>query len=112
MIDSYSFGRLSVEGRAYTSDVIIYPERVDASWWRQEGHRLRLADLAEVWAAAPEVIVVGTGATGLMKVDPEVEAEAARRGIRLVVARSKEACQEYNRLAPQGRTVACLHLTC
>jgi len=30
-IDSYSFGRIVIDGQVYTSDVIIYPDRVDAS---------------------------------------------------------------------------------
>lgn len=112
MIDAYSFGRIRIDGRDYTSDVIIYPGRVDASWWRRQGHLLQLADLADVLREPPEVLVVGTGASGVMKVTPEVEEIAAELGIRLLVRRSPEACQEYNRLHRESRTVACLHLTC
>ena len=43
-IDSYSFGRIVINGKTYTSDVIIFPDKVDASWWRKEGHLLQLAD--------------------------------------------------------------------
>jgi hypothetical protein len=111
-IDSYSFGHLSVDGRAYTSDVIIYPDRVDASWWRQQGHLLQVADLAEVFKDPPEVLIVGTGAHGVMKVAHEVELKAAELGVRLVVQRSYEACEEFNRLAASRKTIACLHLTC
>jgi hypothetical protein len=32
---------------AITSDLIIYPERIDANWWRREGHRLTPEDLPE-----------------------------------------------------------------
>jgi len=112
VIDAYSFGRIRIDGRDYTSDVIIYPGRVDASWWRRQGHLLQLADLADVLREPPEVLVVGTGASGVMKVTPEVEEIAAELGIRLLVRRSPEACQEYNRLHRESRTVACLHLTC
>jgi hypothetical protein len=111
-IDSYSFGRITIDGRPYTSDVIIYPGRVDGSWWRKEGHRLQLADLADVLADPPEVLVVGIGASGVMKVDPEVERRMAELGVRLVARRSFEACEEFNRLAATARTVACIHLTC
>ena len=54
MIEEYEFGKLRVAGKEYRRDVIIYPEgsggtvRVDASWWRKEGHRLDKADLDEV----------------------------------------------------------------
>lgn len=112
MIESYRFGRIRVGGRDYTSDVIIYPGRVDASWWRQEGHLLQLADLAEVLREPPEVLVVGRGAQGVMKVAPEVEERLAGLGVELIARRSPEACEAYNRLHRQRRTIACIHLTC
>jgi len=46
----YHFGTIEIDGRTYTSDVIITPERVLDSWWRQEGHRLAVADLTDVVA--------------------------------------------------------------
>lgn len=36
MINSYDFGRIVVDGKAYTSDVIIFPDRVNSYWWRKE----------------------------------------------------------------------------
>ena len=45
-IDSYSFGQIVIDARAYASDVIIYSDRVDAAWWRKEGHRLHPEDIA------------------------------------------------------------------
>jgi hypothetical protein len=38
MIDKYSFGSITIDGRTYDTDVIIYPERIDDRWWRKEGH--------------------------------------------------------------------------
>ena len=113
MIDDYAFGRITVDGAIYTSDVIIYADHVDASWWRQEGHRLQPDDLTEAFAAEPEVLVVGQGSPGLMRV-PEATREAVtERGIELVVCKTDEACERYNELAAQGsKVVAALHLTC
>ena len=111
-ITGYRFGRIEIDGKAYQSDVIVYPGRVDASWWRKEGHRLQVADLPEVWRDPPEVLVVGCGASGVMRVAPEVEEKARELSIRLVAARSAEACEEYNRLEGQARVVAAVHLTC
>lgn len=61
IIGAYQFGRIDVDGHAYTSDVIITPERVVDTWWRKEGHTLAIADLADVVAAKPDIVVVGTG---------------------------------------------------
>ena len=67
-IDSYSFGSMTVDGKEYTADLMIFPDRVRPDWWRQEGHLLRLGDLAEVLKYAPEVLVIGKGAAGIMQV--------------------------------------------
>ena len=112
MIDSYGFGTIVVDGTRYRSDVIIYPERVAADWWRKSGHELVLADLEEVLSYGPRVLVVGQGKFGRMQVAPEVEAETRRRGIELVAAPTDRAVEEYNRRSGESRVVAALHLTC
>lgn len=65
LIDSYEFGRIAVDGKNYTSDVIIFPDKVLDGWWRKNGHSLHLQDLKKVLEAEPkpEVLVVGTGVT-------------------------------------------------
>ena len=113
MIDDCAFGRVTIDGTTYTSDVIIYPDHVDASWWRQEGHRLQPEDLTEAFAAEPAVLVVGQGNPGLMRVPEATRQVVAERGIELVVCKTAEACERYNQLTTQGsNVVAALHLTC
>jgi hypothetical protein len=70
MIDNYSFGSITIDGRTYDADVLVYPERIDNRWWRKEGHRLQLADLQGVLETNPSALVVGTGYFGRMYVDP------------------------------------------
>ena len=112
IVDSYQFGLIVVNGKKYTSDVIIFPDRVKENWWRKSGHQLCLEDIAEVIAENPEVLIVGTGASGLMKVLPEVQRAAQAQGIKLVAEPTSEACNTYNQLCPSQRVVAALHLTC
>ena len=112
IINSYRFGLIVVSGRHYTSDVIIFPDRVKDNWWRKVGHQLRLEDLSEVMTANPEVLVVGTGASGLVKMSPEVEERLEAQGIKLIAQPTSEACNLYNQLCQSQRVVAALHLTC
>jgi hypothetical protein len=44
-IESYRFGEIVIDGQRHSEDVIIYPDRVDAKWWRKEGHSLALTDV-------------------------------------------------------------------
>ena len=112
IIDSYQFGLIVVNGRKYTSDIIIFPDSVRDNWWRKTGHQLCLGDIAEVITENPEVLVVGTGASGLMKVLPEVQQAVEARDIQLIVQPTSEACDIYNQFCRSQRAVAALHLTC
>jgi hypothetical protein len=111
-IDSYNFGQIVINGKKYTSDVIIFPDGVQGDWWRDESHELNLRDISGVIEENPEILLVGTGAPGMMRVLPEVEREAGARNIQLIVQPTAEACEIYNQLSPTQRVVAALHLTC
>ncbi|MBM4041958.1 MAG: hypothetical protein FJ290_25975 [Planctomycetes bacterium] len=111
-IESYSFGRIVVGGQEHTTDLLLLPERVVGGWWREEGHSLSVADLAEALAAKPETLVVGTGANGRMDVPRATRDAIEAAGIRLVVETTAAACQTYNRLRTSARVAAALHLTC
>jgi len=112
MIEKYDFGCIQIGGRTYTSDVVVYPDRVDASWWRREGHLLSLDDVQDALAEEPEAIVVGTGAHGAMRVAEDVRRKLRESGVELHVAKTPEACRLFNALAAKKRTIALLHLTC
>jgi len=101
-----------IDGKRYTSDVIIYPDRVKDDWWRKEGHQLCIDDLEDVLETKPSAIVVGTGDPGSMKVLPETEKLIKSKGIRLIVQPTKEACKTYNQLSSVQKVIALLHLTC
>jgi len=112
MIDSYDFGRIVISGKEYTQDVIIYPTRVDGSWWRKEGHKVYLEDIREILKEEPEVLIVGTGYSGLVKVLPETEEYLKSKGIKLIVEDTRKACQTYNKLCKEAKAIAAFHLTC
>ena len=112
MIDSYAFGRIVIDGKRYTTDVIIFPDRVKHGWWRKEGHQLCTDDVKEVIQERPEILVVGTGSVGLMRVLPETKESLESVGIRLIVENTRKACETYNQLSKSRRIVAALHLTC
>jgi len=112
-IESYSFGRIAIGGRAYSSDVIIYPDRVDAAWWRKEGHCLEPGDLAEALKARPDVLVVGTGYFGMMAVPDHTLDQIRAAGIDLRVERTGKAVDLFNTMQTGSlRVIAALHLTC
>ena len=112
MIDAYVFGRITIDGKRYSTDLIVFPDKVKAGWRRKEGHSLQIVDLMEVLEAKPEVLVVGTGYSGMMDVPPETIVHIESEEIELVVQNTAEACKTFNRLAESRTVVAALHLTC
>jgi hypothetical protein len=112
MIDSYEFGLIIINGKRYSSDVIIYPDKVKNDWWRKEGHQLGVDDLEDVIEENPEVIVVGIGNPGLMRVLPETEKHIKSQGIKLIIQSTPDACKSYNQLSSSRKVIALLHLTC
>lgn len=113
-IEHYEFGRITIDGQTYTDDVIITPDGVDDSWWREKGHELCCADLEPVWKARPDILLIGTGARGVMKVLPEAHKEMDRKCAQVHVLQTDVAVERYNQLARKEsrRVVAALHLTC
>ena len=111
-IDSYQFGLIVIDGKKYTSDVIIFPDRVRDNWWRRTGHQLCLEDIAEVIAEKSELLVIGTGASGLMEILPEVEQILEAQGTKLIAADTDKAHHIYNQSRQCQRVVAALHITC
>jgi hypothetical protein len=110
-IEGYRFGRVVVDGKELTRDVIVLPERVLSNWWRIDGHRLVLDDLQEVLDELPGRLVVGTGADEQMRPDPEALQSLKERGIEVEVLSTERAVRRYHDLDPRA-TAAALHLTC
>jgi hypothetical protein len=110
-IEGYGFGRVTIDGREETRDVIVLPQRVVRGWWRKEGHGLVLEDLDEVLDELPERLLVGTGAYGRLRPDPAALDSLRARGVEVEVLPTGEAVERYAELDPR-KTAAALHLTC
>jgi hypothetical protein len=115
-IEAYDFGTITIDGRTFTNDIKIVGGNVVADWWRIEGHRLAAADIDDILAAGPEVLVVGTGEPGMMTVSDDVRVRAADLGVEIIERPTRQACKEFNNLlADRGdptRVAFAAHLTC
>ena len=112
-IEDYAFGSIRIDGREYRSDLIVYPDHIDDKWWRKEGHLLRMEDLAAVFFLKPDVLIVGQGLPGLMKVDGRVEEYCRQNNIQMISLPTAEAVKKYNEAAnKKPLVIAALHLTC
>lgn len=113
-IESYAFGRITVDGETFTKDVVIHPSGVFSPWWRREGHRLDIADLGPALEAEPDTLVVGTGFYGNMRVPDATLDHLRGQGIEVRMAETVAAVDLFNELSsePGRKVVAAFHLTC
>jgi hypothetical protein len=110
-IDGAFFGSLLIDGRKYNNDVIV-------SWNgeikdRPSSHDFTNAEMDSILMNDPDVVVIGTGHSGMVKVAHDVDVSARLKGVELVVKPTVQAMQEYNKFARLGKhVVAVLHATC
>ena len=112
-IDSYQFGEIVIDGKVYSSDCIIIGDSVQPNWWRKQGHLLTVEDLKPVIVAKTSILVVGCGASGMMRISDGIEQVMNEHGIEMFAASTHKAVEKFNELIEKGQNVAgALHLTC
>ena len=111
-----AFGEVEIEGRRYTSDVVIEAGQVEkrrkkpSKQYRDEyGHTPLSAEERIPWGGSQ--LIVGTGEFSSLPIMPAVRAEAARRGIEIVAAPTKEALQLLRDVDAED-VYAVVHVTC
>jgi hypothetical protein len=113
MIEKYSFGSIVVNGQTYKADLKIIGGNVVTNWWRKEGHRLRIEDINDILEYKPEVLIVGTGFFGMMKIDEALKKFLEENGIKVIAERTGKAVNAFNDAYREIKKVAgAFHLTC
>ncbi|TES91311.1 MAG: hypothetical protein E3J87_08070 [Candidatus Cloacimonadota bacterium] len=113
MIESYSFGNIVIDGRGYNADCIVTQSYVNGDWWRKNGHKLAVEDIKEaIEKEKPEVVVIGTGKYGFMKILKETVDYLNSLGIELHSGNTDGAVKIYNEISANNKVVGFFHLTC
>ena len=113
--DAYSFGSIRIDGVTYGHDLIIDGGRIRRRK-KAASKRFRAAYGHTPLSVVEDIpwrchrLVIGTGAHGALPVMKEVEKEAHRRKVDLVVMPTAEAIGALNE-STKG-TSAVLHVTC
>lgn len=111
MIDRYTFGSITIDGKEYIHDVIICGRKVK-SWWRNTSHEVTLNDVEPILDEKPKLVIFGTGASGVCEVFPETVKHLEKQGIKVLVFQTPEAVKEFNRRLSELGVVGAFHLTC
>jgi hypothetical protein len=114
MINEYTTGgHMTVKGTRYRRDLKIIRGEVIGNWWRQKGHHLAVGDIDDILAARPQILVIGTGYAGNMRVPESVRQTLQELQIKVIAQTTADATATFNRLSAEGKDVAgAFHLTC
>ena len=97
MIENYSFGSICINGKTYKNDVLIFDNEIK-EWWRERGHNLQIKDLEWIIGKKPEILIIGSGSYGLLKVSKEIKDYLSYMKIETKIEKTKNACELYNEL--------------
>jgi len=111
-IDSYTFGKIFIDGKNYDSDVILYKNTVYPNWWRMSGHLLQIDDIKKHLTKNPKKLIIGAGFYQRMKVDPETKSYLKKADIDVVIESTSNAWKTFNSLSEKEDVMAAFHLTC
>lgn len=114
-INSYDFGIINIDGKIYQGDVVVFSDRIFSPWQRKESHYLDMDDLSaipDLLKEKPEIIIIGTGYSGVMEIDQKVEEFLKLKGIEIIIKKTIDAWKIYNELSKNKKIAALLHLTC
>lgn len=112
IIKKYQFGKIMINDSLYQTDLIVFADHIQENWWRENGHLLTITDLKSVINYKPEVLIIGTGMYGLMRVEEAVISKLKEKGIKkILIEKTNNACEAYNKEI-SSKKVAALHITC
>jgi len=112
-IDSTRFGSITIDGKIYdrVDNYIIFWDGEIIGVHTAGRHLFGRPELEKILEKNPEMIIVGTGDSSLLRVSEEVRSLCQQKGIELVEMISREAIIKFNKNLDK-RVVAFVHVTC
>ena len=109
-INSFRFGSLKINNKNYNNDMAIHWDGELIS--RESTHTVSKSDIIDFLLKGPEVIVIGTGIAGNVKIDKDAENFLKLKNVELIIKKTPEAVEEFNKLSKDRKVIALLHVTC
>lgn len=122
-IENYSWGRFRINGKEHADsgearigagkDIQLVGRKV-TRWKERKGHLLDKSMVKSILEGDINILIIGNGANGALIVPQEVVDYLIKKGIlEVMVRKTPDACEVYNRLYHQGKKVGLLaHGTC
>jgi len=103
-VTAYGDGYVEINATRYEHALLVQPEAPVEAWAPLRFEELTAAHFEAIAAHAPEVVLLGTGATQRFP-HPRLTAALAERRIGVEAMNTGAACRTYNILMTEGRRV-------
>lgn len=117
-IDGTEFGQITIDGRPYSQVLIVGQQILERDYTRLNqlfgtSHQIGDWEMERLAEQNPEIIIVGTGQSGMLTMDQKFHDTLQSRGIEVITTVTPKALKIYNGKVKEGRRVnALLHTTC
>jgi len=116
-IESTTFGSITIDGKTYNHDVIVRlsgevvkrKKRMSKKYYGTS-HILSKDEAKFVFEKGCDVIIIGSGQEGNVRLSPEAEDYFAKKGCEVLLQPTQKAIRSFNRSAK--RKIALMHVTC
>lgn len=117
MIKEYKFGSIVINNKVYNYDIEARWNNEVLRWFRKESHIINIEDVKRAVEQKPDVIIIGTGESGIAKVMENAKSEIKSKGIELFIDITGKAIEIFNNLTEsekqgQKKIIGLFHLTC
>jgi hypothetical protein len=110
MVQAFEYGQITIADKDYTEDILVFPNGDIELSNRTDEHEVKLEDIKALIKSKPEVLVLGLGTIGMVKVKPELKKKLSAQGIELHAYKSEKAIETYKDIRTQKSTAALFHL--
>lgn len=115
--DSTSFGEVTIDGVSY-GDVLVVGDRIlprnKGTLRRVFGtsHAVSDEEVKKLLEGDPDVVIIGTGQSGVLRVEKAVEEKIKTAGVELIVLETPQAIRKFNEISRNRKINALIHTTC
>jgi hypothetical protein len=116
-IDGTEFGSITIDGEAYPHDVLIRAsgeirkrKKKLSKKYYGTSHIVSLEEAEFIYEKGSELLIVGTGQDGNLRLSPEAAAFFDQKGCQVLAEPTPHAIATFNRT--KGHKTALFHVTC
>lgn len=108
-IEKMKFGSITINGKEYKEDVIVTNNSVST---KESSHTITKEYVEDILLMNPDVIIIGTGTSGKVKVPKEVRDMVESHNKKMIIGKTPEVINDFNKMKTKNNVVGVFHLTC